>query len=88
MPLTVFGRVWAVGGSIAPDSLVAIGRFTRLRGIAIVESMAVRFERERLIELLQRDALKRGTFTLGERPHFALLRRRPQAHPFGRGCRA
>jgi orotate phosphoribosyltransferase len=29
-----------------------------------VESMPIRFERERLIELLERDALKRGTFTL------------------------
>jgi orotate phosphoribosyltransferase len=41
-------------------------------GIAIVEVVAVRFQRERLIELLQRDALKRGTFTLasGRTSHY------------------
>jgi orotate phosphoribosyltransferase len=37
-----------------------------------VEMVAVRFRRERLIELLQRDALKRGTFTLasGRTSHY------------------
>jgi orotate phosphoribosyltransferase len=37
-----------------------------------VEVGAVRFQRERLIELLQRDALKRGTFTLasGRTSHY------------------
>ena len=45
---------------------------TFLGGISIVEPVAVRFERERLIELLQRDALKRGTFTLasGRTSHY------------------
>jgi orotate phosphoribosyltransferase len=43
-----------------------------LEGIAIVEAVAVRYERERLIELLQRDALRRGTFTLasGRTSHY------------------
>lgn len=37
-----------------------------------MESVPVRYERERLIELLQRDALKRGTFTLasGRTSHY------------------
>jgi orotate phosphoribosyltransferase len=42
------------------------------RGIAIVESVTGRFDRERLIKLMQRDALKRGTFTLasGRTSHY------------------
>jgi orotate phosphoribosyltransferase len=38
----------------------------------IVESTPARYERKRLIELLQRDALKRGTFTLasGRQSHY------------------
>ena len=37
-----------------------------------METVAVRYDRERLIELLQRDALKRGTFTLasGRTSHY------------------
>ncbi len=37
-----------------------------------MESVAVRYERERLIELLQRDALRHGTFTLasGRTSHY------------------
>lgn len=43
-----------------------------------MESAGIRYERERLIELLQRDALKRGTFTLasGRTSHYYVDGRR------------
>jgi orotate phosphoribosyltransferase len=54
-------------------------RFRRvIEGIAIVESMQALYDRERLIVLLQRDALKLGTFTLasGRTSHYYVDARR------------
>lgn len=67
----VSGRVLAPRRSGTP--LPVVPRRNRvLGGLMIVELLPVRFDRERLIELLKRDAFKRGTFTLasGRTSHY------------------
>ena len=66
----VSGRVWAIVAGM--DRVGNAAKRDRLGRIAIVESVPARYDRERLIELLQRDALKRGTFTLasGRTSHY------------------
>ena len=54
---------WSVGARLTQrqnDSIGAFGGDRRSVGASGMESVLVRYERERLIELLQRDALKRG----------------------------
>ena len=50
-----------------------------------MSSGTVRYERERLIDLLQRDALEARDIHAGQRPDVALLRGRPQGDALGRG---
>ena len=49
-------------------------------------SVVVSYERQQLIELLQRDAAQAGHVYPGQRPRVSLLRRRTQANAIGRGC--